>query len=74
MSDGQLCVNKESRELYIFIGNLNGEYRYDLGVFEDSFGVISIRKISEFDAISDKDAYDEDPIMYSILRGELENE
>ena len=74
MNDGQLCVNTESKELYIFIGNLEGSYKYGLGVFEDCFGVISIRKISEFEAVDDEEAKDLDPIMYQILKGEIDND
>lgn len=67
MPDGQLCMNKESKELYNFIGNLEGSYRYGLGVFEDCFGVISIHKIADFEPIDEDEARDIDPIMFDIL-------
>ena len=74
MTDGQLCINKESKELYNFVGNLNGDYHYNLGVFEDSFGIISIRRIDEFEVIEDKEAFNTDPIMYSILKSLADGE
>ena len=67
MIDGQLCINKESKELYNFIGNLEGTYHYGLGVFEDCFGVISIHKIDDFEEIDEEHARDVDPIMFDIL-------
>lgn len=67
MKDGDLCINKESKELYNFIGNLEGTYRCGLGVFEDCFGVISIHKIDDFDKIDEEHARDIDPIMFDIL-------
>jgi len=67
MLDGQLCINKESKELYNFIGNLEGTYHYGLGVFEDCFGVISIHKIDDFEEIDEEHARDVDPIMFDIL-------
>lgn len=73
MIDGQLCVIKESKELVRFVGNLNGSYHYDLGVIEDSFGIFSIRKISDLETVDDAVARENDPIMYDILK-ELEKE
>ena len=67
MLDGDLCINKESKELYNFIGNLEGGYRYGLGVFEDSFGVISIHRLADFEEIDEEHARDMDPIMFDIL-------
>ena len=73
MIDGQLCVIKESKELVRFVGNLNGIYHYDLGVIEDSFGIFSIRKISDLETVDDAVARENDPIMYDILK-DLEKE
>ena len=73
MNDGQLYMVKESKELVRFVGNLNGSYHYDLGVIEDSFGVFSIRKISDLETVDDAVARENDPIMYDILK-ELEKE
>lgn len=67
LSDKQLCMNKESKELYNFIGNLEGDYRCGLGVFEDSFGYISIRKLDDFEPLDDENAKEVDPIMFEIL-------
>ncbi len=67
LSDKQLCMNKESKELYNFSGNLEGDYRYGLGVFEDCFGVISIHKIDDFEPLDDENAKEVDPIMFDIL-------
>ena len=68
MLDGQLCMNKESKELYNFVGNLNGDYHYGLAVFEDCFGCISIHKLSDFVPLDDENAKEVDPIMFDILR------
>ena len=73
MTDGQLCINKESKELYNFIGNLEGTYRYGLGVFEDCFGIISIHRIDDFEPIDVEHAKDIDPITFDIL-AELRSE
>ena len=68
MTDGQLCIIKESQELCIFIGNMNGDYHYDLVVVEDCFGYIKIMKRDDVEPISDEVAKETDPIMYGILR------
>lgn len=73
MIDGQLCIIKESKELVRFVGNLNGEYHYDLGVIEDSFGCFSVRRLSDLEAVDEEYARETDPIMLDILN-DLEKE
>ena len=76
VNDGQFCVIKETNELVRFVGNMYGEYRYDLGVIEDSFDYIKIVKLSDIRPVSDEEAKELDPIIYEILnendRGEDE--
>lgn len=67
VNDGQFCIIKETNELVRFIGNMNGDYRYDLGVIEDSFGYFRIMRLSDIQAITDEEARELDPIMYDIF-------
>ena len=68
MFDGQFCVIKDIQELVRFIGNMNGDYAYELGVIEDSFGYIKIARLSDLRFISDEEAREFDPVMYEILK------
>ena len=67
VNDGQFCIIKETNELVRFIGNMNGDYRYDLGVIEDSFGYFRIMRLSDIQPINDEEARELDPIMYDIF-------
>lgn len=71
MFDGQFCIIKEAQELVRFIGNMNGDYMYELGVIEDSFGYIKLVRLSDLEFVSDEEARERDPVMYEIL---MENE
>ena len=66
--DGQYCIIKESKEIARFIGNLNGDYSFDLGVIEDCFGYIKIIRLTDIEPISAEEAKDFDPAMYNLLR------
>ena len=67
MFDGQFCIIKEAQELVRFIGNMNGDYMYELGVIEDSFGYIKIIRLSDLQFVSNEEAREFDPVMYEIL-------
>ena len=69
--DGQFCIIKEAQELVRFIGNMNGDYVYELGVIEDSFGYIKLMRLSDLEFVSDEEAKERDPVMYEIF---MENE
>ncbi len=71
MFDGQFCIIKESQELVRFIGNMNGDYMYELGVIEDCFGYIKLIRLSDLQFVSDEEAKESDPVMYEIF---MENE
>ena len=71
MFDGQFCIIKEAQELVRFIGNMNGDYTYELGVIEDSFGYIKLMRLSDLEFVSDEEAKERDPVMYEIF---MENE
>ena len=67
MFDGQFCIIKEAQELVRFIGNMNGDYMYELGVIEDSFGYCKIMRLSDLEFVSDEEAKERDPVMYEIF-------
>ena len=65
--DGQYCVLRDAKELVRFIGNMNGDYSYDLVVIEDGFGYIRIVRLSDIRFVDADEAREFDPIMYEIL-------
>lgn len=65
--DGQYCVLRDSQELVRFIGNMNGDYMYELGVIEDSFGYIKIVRLNDIRLISVEEAKEFDPVGFELL-------
>lgn len=67
VNDGQFCVIKETNELVRFVGNMYGDYHYNLGVIEDSLDHIRIIRLYDIRPISDEEARELDPFVYEIL-------
>lgn len=65
--DGQYCVLRDAQELVRFIGNMNGDYSYDLVVVEDGFGHIRIVRLSDIRFVDVDEAKEFDPMMFEIL-------
>lgn len=65
--DGQYCINKDTKELVRFIGNLNGDYSCDLGVVEDVEGNIKIVRLTDIQKVCKEEAEIHDPYTYILL-------
>lgn len=67
IEDGQFCVIEDSQELALFVGNMTGDYLFDLGVIEDSFGYFKIIRLSDIHRIDAREAREFDRVAYELL-------
>lgn len=62
--DGQFCVVKDSGELVRFVGNLNGDYRYELCVVETWGGAMQIVRMNDIRLVDEREAKRYDPEIF----------